>query len=209
MFTKFLWALFIRRLWVFVIVLNLSACSGTPSLSYLPENAVVLAFGDSLTAGMGASAANSYPSVLSQLAERNVVNAGVSGEETAQGVKRLAGVLRQVNPDLLLLLEGGNDILRNRDLRRTKQNLAAMIELAHSMEIEVVLIGVPEKRLFSSVAPLYEELADQYKIVLIDNLLASLLRKSQYKSDAVHLNKQGYRVMAESIYAVLVDRGAL
>ena len=209
MFTKFLWALFIRWLWVFVIALNLSACSGAPSLSYLPENAVILAFGDSLTAGIGASAANSYPSVLSQLAERNVVNAGVSGEETAQGVKRLAGVLKQVNPDLLLLLEGGNDILRNRDLRRTKQNLAAMIELAHSMEIEVVLIGVPEKRLFSSVAPLYEELADQYKIVLIDNLLASLLRKSQYKSDAVHLNKQGYRVMAESIYAVLVDRGAL
>lgn len=209
MFNKFLWTLFIRQLWVFVIALNLLACSGAPSLSYLPENAVVLAFGDSLTAGMGASAANSYPSVLSQLAERNVVNAGVSGEETAQGVKRLAGVLRQVNPDLLLLLEGGNDILRNRDLRRTKQNLAAMIELAHSMEIEVVLIGVPEKRLFSSVAPLYEELADQYKIVLIDNLLASLLRKSQYKSDAVHLNKQGYRVMAESIYAVLVDRGAL
>ena len=209
MFNKFLWALFIRRLWVFVIALNLSACSGAPSLSYLPENAVILAFGDSLTAGIGASAANAYPSVLSQLAERNVVNAGVSGEETAQGVKRLAGVLKQVNPDLLLLLEGGNDILRNRDLRRTKQNLAAMIELAHSMEIEVVLIGVPEKRLFSSVAPLYEELADQYKIVLIDNLLASLLRKGQYKSDAVHLNKQGYRVMAESIYAVLVDRGAL
>ena len=209
MFSKFLWALFIRRLWVFFIALNLSACSGAPSLSYLPENAVILAFGDSLTAGIGASAANGYPSVLSQLAERNVVNAGVSGEETAQGVKRLAGVLKQVNPDLLLLLEGGNDILRNRDLRRTKQNLAAMIELAHSMEIEVVLIGVPEKRLFSSVAPLYEELADQYKIVLIDNLLASLLRKSQYKSDAVHLNKQGYRVMAESIYAVLVDRGAL
>ena len=209
MFNKFLWTLFIRQLWVFVIALNLLACSGAPSLSYLPENAVVLAFGDSLTAGMGASAANSYPSVLSQLAERNVVNAGVSGEETAQGAKRLAGVLRQVNPDLLLLLEGGNDILRNRDLRRTKQNLAAMIELAHSMEIEVVLIGVPEKPLFSSVAPLYEDLADQYKIVLIDNLLASLLRKSQYKSDAVHLNKQGYRVMAESIYAVLVDRGAL
>ena len=209
MFSKILWTLFIRQLWVSAIGLNLLACSSAPSLNYLPENAVILAFGDSLTVGVGALAAHSYPSVLSRLTERNVVNAGVSGEETAQGVKRLAGVLKQVNPDLLLLLEGGNDILRNLDLRQTKQNLAAMIELAHSMEIEVVLIGVPEKRLFSNVAPLYEELADQYKIVLIDNLLASLLRKSQYKSDAVHLNEQGYRVMAESIYEVLVDRGAL
>ena len=209
MFYKVLSVLFIRQPCVFAIALNLCSCSDAPSLRYLPENAVILAFGDSLTVGVGASQANSYPGVLAQLAERNVVNAGVSGEETAQGLNRLTGVLKQLQPDLLLLLEGGNDILRNRDLRQTRQNLAAMIELAHSMEVEVVLIGVPEKRLFSNVAPLYEELADQYKVVLIDNLVASLLRKSRYKSDAIHLNEQGYRMMAESIYEVLVDRGAL
>ena len=209
MFYKVLSVLFIRQPCVFAIALNLCSCSDAPSLRYLPENAVILAFGDSLTVGVGAPQANSYPGVLAQLAERNVVNAGVSGEETAQGLNRLTGVLKQLQPDLLLLLEGGNDILRNRDLRQTRQNLAAMIELAHSMEVEVVLIGVPEKRLFSNVAPLYEELADQYKVVLIDNLVASLLRKSRYKSDAIHLNEQGYRMMAESIYEVLVDRGAL
>ena len=209
MFYKVLSVLFIRQPCVFAIALNLCSCSDAPSLSYLPENAVILAFGDSLTVGVGAPQANSYPGVLAQLAERNVVNAGVSGEETAQGLNRLTGVLKQLQPDLLLLLEGGNDILRNRDLRQTRQNLATMIELAHSMEVEVVLIGVPEKRLFSNVAPLYEELADQYKVVLIDNLVASLLRKSRYKSDAIHLNEQGYRILAESIYEVLVDRGAL
>lgn len=107
------------------------------------------------------------------------------------------------------LLEGGNDILRNKSAQNIKQNLAAMIELAQSNGVQVGLIGVPEKKLFSKVAPLYEELAEQYNVAFADDLLADLLRENKYKSDAIHLNSQGYRVMAESIYQLLVKHGAL
>jgi len=75
--------------------------------------------------------------------------------------------------------------------------------------VQVVLIGVPEKKLFSDVVPLYEELAEQYNLVFADDLLSGLLRDNEYKSDAVHLNQQGYRVMAESILQLLVKHGAL
>ncbi|MFK7794549.1 MAG: GDSL-type esterase/lipase family protein [Gammaproteobacteria bacterium] len=192
-----------------ICLLFLQACSDSVSLTPIPQDGVILAFGDSLTVGVGTSEAYSYPSVLAQLSGRKVVGAGVSGEETTQGLIRLPTVIDEVNPDLLILLEGGNDILRNKNLHNTKKNLAAMIELAHARGVQVVLIGVPEKKLFSDVAPLYEELAEQYGLVFADDLLAGLLRDNEYKSDAVHLNQRGYGVMAETIHELLVKQGAL
>jgi len=192
-----------------VCLLFLQACSDSNALAPIPQNGVILAFGDSLTVGVGTSETYSYPTVLAQLTGRKVVAAGVSGEETTQGLLRLPKVIDEVNPGMLILLEGGNDILRNRDLQKTKQNLAAMIELAQTRGVQVVLVGVPEKKIFSSVAPLYEELAEQYGLVIADDLLSDLLRDNQYKSDAVHLNQQGYRVMAESIHQLLIKHGAL
>ncbi len=187
----------------------LFACSDKKSLDPLEHNGVILAFGDSLTAGVGASEDESYPEVLAQLTGLHVVESGVSGEETSQGVVRLAKVLEEVRPNLMILLQGGNDILRNRNPRQIKKNLARMIELSQSNQIDVVLIGVPEKKLFSNVAPLYEELASEYDLILEDRLLSELLRDNEYKSDAVHLNRQGYRLLAQSIHDLLIKHGAL
>ena len=188
---------------------TLLACSDAPSLNYVPQDGTIVAFGDSLTVGVGAAPAESYPSVLAQLSQRMVISAGVSGEETTAGQKRLVQVLEETTPNVLILLQGGNDILRNRSMQSVKQNLAAMIELAHSKSIDVVLIGVPAKKLFSDVAPLYTELADEYRLVFAEELLSGLLRDSQYKSDPVHLNKQGYRKLAEEIHELLQEHGAL
>ncbi len=196
---------------IFVLVCMgaLHGCSDSPSLNFVPDNGVILSFGDSLTVGVGAAGEHSYPNVLANLSGRKVIGSGVSGEETSEGLVRLASVLENENPNLLILLEGGNDILRNRNMQAIKKNLAAMIEMAQSRSIEVVLVGVPEKKLFLGVAPIYEELAVEYDLVFSDDLLSDLLSSNQYKSDAVHLNQQGYKKMAESIYDLLVEHGAL
>ncbi len=186
----------------------LQSC-GQPKLTPLPEDATILAFGDSLTSGVGTEESKSYPRVLAELSGMRVVNAGVSGEVTEQGLKRLPETMDQTMPDLLILLEGGNDILRNKDLELTKRNLAAMIELAQSRGVDVVLIGVPAKTLFSDVASFYTELAEQYQLVLEDELIATLLRQRKYKSDAIHFNEQGYRRMAKAIHGLLIENGAL
>jgi acyl-CoA thioesterase I len=197
----------VRVLWVFLLVV-LAGCS-SPDLEPLQPGSRVLAFGDSLTYGVGTTRENSYPAVLSQLAGLEVVNAGVSGETTAGGLARLGRELDESQPELLILLQGGNDILRNLDLAQTKANLAAMIELAAHRNIAVVLLGVPEKKLFSSAAPIYGELAEEHQLVFDGSLVASLLRSPSYKSDPVHLNAEGYRKMAESIHELLQDSGAL
>jgi len=197
-----------RQLTILTITCLLLAC-GKTSYSPLPNDAIILAFGDSLTAGVGTTTENSYPDVLADLTGRTVINAGISGETTSQGLQRFARLLDQHNPQLVILLEGGNDILRNQPVAATKTNLANMIVQAQSRQIPVLLLGVPEKNLFSSSADFYEELAEEHSVLFIKGLVSDLLRTSRYKSDTVHLNSAGYRAMAEAIYDFLQDQNLL
>ncbi len=192
-----------------LLCLMLLVGCGGDKLPAVPEHGSILAYGDSLTSGYGVGDSDSYPSVLAELSRRQVINAGIAGETTAEGLARLPAVLDAHSPDLLLLLEGGNDILRGLDLNTTKQHLAGMIELAQQRQVAVILIGVPEKKLFSNTAPLYQSLADQYQLVFADNVIAELLRDSRYKSDSIHFNEAGYRKLAEYIHELLISEGAL
>lgn len=188
-------------------LLLLQGCGG-PKLTAIPPKGTILAFGDSLTAGYGVDEAQSYPTVLAELSDRTVINAGISGETTTEGLARLPGILAETNPDLLILLEGGNDILRSQDLSQTKANLAAMVELAQDQDIDVVLVGVPQRSITASIAPLYGELAEDYGLVFEEDLIRNLIRNEDYKSDAVHFNAQGYRIMAEELHELLDKKGA-
>ena len=191
-----------------LVTVVLNGCS-PPKLDPIADGGTILAFGDSLTVGLGTTETSSYPAVLADLTGLNVINSGVSGETTDRGLKRLPQELDRADPDLLILIEGGNDILQNRSLSEIKANIKGMIELAKSRGIPVVLIGVPQKTLFSDSAPLYEELAEHFQLVFDGALIADLQRSPSLKSDHVHFNKKGYRKMAESIYELLADNGAL
>jgi acyl-CoA thioesterase-1 len=191
------------------MLMLLVACSGEKSLEPLASDATIVAFGDSLTDGVGASKGKAYPDVLSELTGLEVINAGVSGEVTAEGVQRLPLVLETHNPQLVILMEGGNDILRNLNQAQTKANLSKMIEMIRLSGAEVVLMGIPEKNLFSDSAGFYEELAREHKVVFDGETMSDLLKTRSYKSDSIHLNNQGYRVLAETIYELLQEQGAL
>jgi lysophospholipase L1-like esterase len=191
------------------LVLVLLAACGQSKMAPIPPGGTILSFGDSLTFGVGVETAMSYPSILAELTGRQVVNAGKSGEVTADGLRRLAHTLDETDPAVLILLEGGNDILRNEDPAVIRSNLAAMIAMAKSRGIEVVLVGVPEKNLFSRVAPFYEELAEEYQVVFEGELIGDMLRTASYKSDPLHFNRHGYRVLAEAIFELLTENGAI
>jgi len=195
-----------QLLLIFSIVL--SACS-TDELEPLNQDDVIVAFGDSLTAGYGVSKENAYPAKLAQIIDTEVVNAGVSGETTQQGLQRIDSVLRKHTPALVILFEGGNDILRNQDLSKTKANLNQMIEKIKDSGAQPVLVGLPRKSLLSSTAELYEELADQHDIPLQANIVAKLLRQPSMKSDSVHFNANGYYALAEAIAELLRESGAV
>jgi acyl-CoA thioesterase-1 len=189
----------------------LGACSDNkPRLPLLSADAVILAFGDSLTFGTGADNEQSYPAVLAQLTGLTVINAGIPGEVTAQGVRRLPALLDRYKPQLLLLCHGGNDLLRKTGTTMARANIEKMIAAADQRDIPTLLIGVPQPALlFLEAAPLYTEIAEQYGLVYEGEILPEVAADNTLKSDRIHPNAEGYRRMADAISQLLRQSGAL
>ena len=194
---------------VLLIVTLATACNRTPAITPLPADAVILAFGDSLTFGTGAPQGQSYPDMLADLLGRTVINAGIPGEVSAAGVKRLPEMLEEHRPQLVILCHGGNDFLRRLDRRETAANLAAMIELCQASGADVVLVGVPEFGLILSPPPLYREAAERFAVPYEEEIISDLLSDRDFKSDTIHPNAAGYRRMAEAIAKVIKDARGL
>ncbi len=187
----------------------LAACDDGPRLAPLPPGGVILAFGDSITHGTGAREGESYPDVLAVLTGRTVVNAGVPGEVTAGGLRRLPGVLEQVRPALVVLCHGGNDILRRHDLAQAAENLKQMIALARAAGAQVVLLGVPRFGLILDTAEFYDAVASEMEVPMEADVLPEVLSDNALKADAVHPNAAGYARLAQAIQIMLRERGAL
>jgi len=181
-----------------------------PQLAPLAPDAVIVAFGDSLTYGTGTDPQHSYPADLARLTGRRVINAGVPGELSAAGAARLPAIFARYHPDLLVLCHGGNDLLRHRSPDALAANLAVMLHTARRNQVPVILLGVPRPALFGlHAAPLYGRLAERFHIPYDGRILAKLESHSEWKSDRVHPNAQGYRLLAESVYRLLKGSGAL
>jgi lysophospholipase L1-like esterase len=138
-----------------------------------------------------------------------VVNAGVPGETSAEGLRRLPQALDAHAPRILLLCLGGNDLLRRLDAGQTEANLAAMVELAKARGVAVMLIGVPEPKLFGGVADFYPRLAERFGLPFEGEILVEVLKSPAMKSDPIHPNAQGYGRMAKRLAELLGLAGAL
>ena len=194
---------------ILALCLLLVACEPGIKLKPLPKQAVILAFGDSLTYGTGASRNQSYPAQLQQLTNRKVINAGIAGEISTRGLQRLPGLLNTHQPDLVILCHGANDILRKLDLSTAKSNLQKMIHLIQQSGAQVILLAVPEFSLFLSPAPFYNDLANENQIPLLEDIFSKILKNPALKSDQIHPNDAGYRELTLSIIALLEQHGAL
>lgn len=201
-----------KALLICCFILLLTACNGETEKSFTPltEDALILAFGDSLTYGTGVKKEASYPAILEQLSGFKVINEGIPGEISAAGLERLPGLLDEYEPQLLVLIHGGNDILRKIPHEQTSRHLKQMISIARQRDIKVVMLGVPGFSVFSlKSVEFYQSIAKQNKVPIDVDVLPDILSSRQLKSDRIHPNAEGYRLMAQAVYELLEDNGAL
>lgn len=161
-----------------------------------------VAFGDSLTSGFGGSDGG-YPSQLSKQLGVPIQNFGVPGETSADGLKRI-GELEALNPRVVLLCFGGNDVLQNVPRDRMFANIGAMIDRLQARGTFVVLIGIRGTNLVRDKnAKGFKQLAKEKEVMHVPNILDGILTQPSLMSDYVHPNDAGYQKIAERLASEL------
>lgn len=197
------------------LVLLLAACHQAPGYSPLPAASTVLAFGDSVTFGTGAAGGEDYPSQLALISGWTVANHGVPGDTSEGAKQRIAAALDETRPQLVIVEIGGNDFLRRRPEAQTKENIRDILRVVKQSRVPVVLVATPRFSLLGAAtgslpdAGLYAELAEEEDVALVPGVFAGVLSDAQLKSDQIHPNAAGYRLLAEGIAASLVKTGLL
>lgn len=164
---------------------------------------MILAFGDSLTNGFGVGSTQSYPSQINQKAGFSIINAGIDGEFSFQGLQRLPTLLEE-KPETVILCHGANDILTRRSTTNLKNNLLSMIELIKQSGVKIILVGVPDY--YSNdfeIHHLYKEVANETGLLLEDKVLTQIQKNPSLRNDEVHPNEQGYELMADSFLKII------
>jgi len=198
-----------------VLGVLLAAAAPPAANAVAADEGVVVFFGDSLTAGYGLDPAEAFPALVQErISARGwnyrVVNAGVSGETSSGGLRRIDWMLRE-EVDVLVLELGANDALRGTDLTLTAENLQGIIDRTRSRypEVEVVLAGMQVPPNLGSdytaaFAGLFERLAEANDAHLIPFLLADVGGVPELNlADGIHPNAEGHRRVADNVWAVL------
>lgn len=194
-------------------LLLMLGCGQRERYEPLPGDATVLAFGDSVTAGVGAGPGEDYPARLAELTGLSVINAGVSGDTAQQAQKRLGTLLAHHEPALVIVELGGNDFLRQTRPDRVKVFLQHIIREAKTAGSVVALVSVPRLSLLrASVGALtdskiYAELAAEEGVILIPETFSEVLSDQNLRADAIHPNAPGYTQLARGVWAALADAG--
>jgi len=159
----------------------------------------IVCFGDSLTEGVGAGTGEDYPSILARGLPYPVINAGRRGDTSADGLSRLEQDVLGQNPRLVIVLFGGNDFLRKVPLSETRRNLEELVRRIQEAGAMVVLVGMRLGLFTDEYGPVYEEIARKHGALLVPEILKGILSDPKLKSDSIHPNSAGYRIMAERI----------
>jgi acyl-CoA thioesterase-1 len=192
---------------------NVTAPPGRPKRPVSAERPRIVAFGNSLTAGLGVPPDQSYPAHLQRTLDAagyayRVVNAGVSGDTTAGGVRRVSWVLNST-PTIVILELGGNDGLRGLSLHETQANLERIVQQLQQASVTVVLAGMKLPPNYgqdytAGFEALYQAVATQYHLTRIPFFLDGVAGSSSLnQADGIHPTGEGYRLIVEKVFPTL------
>ncbi len=190
---------------IVIVIVGYLIFSGSSKVTNYPSKGTdIIAFGDSLVQGVGSSKGNDFVSVLARKIGRPIINLGISGNTTADGVKRLSEI-DKYNPKVVILLLGGNDYLKKVPKVDTFNNLQTIIDHVHKRGSIVVLLGVRGGLLVDNFKGDFADLSDKNNTVFVPNVLDGLIGNDKLMSDAIHPNDLGYKIIADKVYEVLKD----
>ena len=165
----------------------------------------IVVFGDSLVEGIGSSAGHDFVSLLSKEIGIPIVNAGRSRDTTGMALERLEEDVLSKNPDIVLVLLGGNDYLKGVIKAETFKNLSLIIDRIQENGAAVALLGIQGGLFQDDYRGDFTRLAREKEAVYIPNILKGIIGRTDLLSDSVHPNDKGYKIIADRVGIVLQD----
>lgn len=178
------------------LALGITACGpDVPNLD--SPGRTIVCLGDSITSGVGAAPGPPYPDLLASRLGVEVINAGVPGDTAEDGLARVDEAL-DADPWLVIVELGGNDILRRVPPERTEVALRQILDRLLAARVAPMLVEV-DAPFAGRYADIYERLADDYDVPVVEDVLGDILRDASLKSDSIHPNARGHEELAEAI----------
>ncbi|MDR0953312.1 MAG: GDSL-type esterase/lipase family protein [Elusimicrobiota bacterium] len=178
-----------------------AGCKAKP-LNYGNSGRVIVAFGDSITAGYGVSKQEAYPALLAKLTGRQVINLGVSGETAAQGLNRIESI-KPYKPYMVLIEFSGNDFLKRRPLAETEKSLLDMVEYAQKQGAIAVLVETGGNFTLKPYKKMMKQIAKDKEALFVPAIMEGILNKSSLKADTIHPNAAGHKIVAGRIFKTI------
>ncbi|MHB8481670.1 MAG: arylesterase [Nitrospiria bacterium] len=200
-------------IWMMLFLIMITPAEGSQDTGK-PSPRLIVAFGDSLTAGYGVALAEAYPALLEQKLKKEnypyrVLNAGISGDTTTGGLARINEVIKQ-KPEIVILELGANDGLRGTRLDIIQNNLSQMIERLRKKKIKVLLAGM---KLPPNYGPeytagfhrIYLSVSKKYRIPVIPFFLeGTAIKESLNQADGLHPTPEGYKIVTDNLWPYLI-----
>lgn len=192
------------KLLVFVLlgfsIVVLSGCARQEVKNVNSTGKKIICFGDSITSGYGVNPNDAYPSVLSEWLNMPVINAGIDGDTTDQALKRLAPDVLEKDPLLVVVEFCGNDFLEKIPKETTLSNISLMVDKIQEQGAMVAIVDISAGMFMAQYRMDFRRLAQKKDAIFIPGILDKIITNPSMKSDFLHPNAKGYRLVAERIY---------
>jgi len=186
-----------------VLMLLVCGCAKQEVVNLGARGENIICFGDSVTFGYGANPGEDYPTALAKLVKLPVLNAGISGDTTTEALKRLDTDVLDKNPRLVIVEFCGNDFLKKVPRDTTVNNLAEIITRIQAKGAMVALVDISAGMFFQEYRRAFKKLACQKKAIFIPAVLSKIITNPSMKSDFLHPNGRGYKIVANRIHQAI------
>ena len=187
-----------KKIFIVLFLFCLCACSKEEITNYPAKEGPIVAFGDSLTYGQGVSAKDAYPALLEKMWNRTIINLGISGNTSLQGLARKEEI-KEFRPSFVLIEFSANDLFKKVPREQTQKALEDIVDYVQNLGAVAVLIDTGGNTLMKPYRKMIKKIAKEKKTLYVNGIMDGIFSKKSLKSDTLHPNEKGYEIIARKI----------
>jgi acyl-CoA thioesterase-1 len=191
-------------LFTYLLAFSLTGCAKRQIKNIDSKGTNIICFGDSITFGHGANPGESYSVRLGEMINLEVINSGVDSDTSTGALQRIDSDVLEKDPRLVIIEFGGNDFLRKVPIEETISNIKAMVDKIQAKGAMVAIFDISSGMIMSDYRAAFRKIASEKQAIFIPDALKGIITNPQLKSDFIHPNSIGYKMVAYRIYRYLI-----